>query len=365
MKKILFGVAALFLVSGIVYSGSDTIPARSPGQVISASHLNVLRNAFMQVLFPRNSSGVVTDLAGDLGSSTYRWNDASIKRILLGESASNIQLKETSPSLLQGLIGGNVKISVSSAGIDGQYMQSASITRAALASPSNVVQVTSSTTVTLPTGVTWVVLEMVSGGGAGGGGEYSAGTGSGGGGGAGGNYLTTPVYINGDLTLDVTIGAAPSGGAAGTSPGTPNGTSGAAGGSVQVVVNGLTYLVPGGAGGSGAVGGTSAGGVATVLGKPWDYYDNANGGQGSGSPAAGESTFFYSGGSAGTGGARAGGGGGAGYGGAGGNGAAAGSGGTGGSGLGGGGGGGGSGGSGGSGTAGGAGTQGIVRIYYP
>ena len=56
--------------------GSGTISARSDGQKINDTWFNILRTALSEDFLPRNSSGVVADVAGSLGSSSYGWLNA-------------------------------------------------------------------------------------------------------------------------------------------------------------------------------------------------------------------------------------------------------------------------------------------------
>jgi microcystin-dependent protein len=59
--------------------GTDTIQTATDGTAIPADHHNSIKGALTVDLLPRNSSGVVTDEAGDLGSSTYEWKAAYVK----------------------------------------------------------------------------------------------------------------------------------------------------------------------------------------------------------------------------------------------------------------------------------------------
>src|SRR6267378_249590 len=61
----------------------DIIPDRSDGQVITQEWFNVILRALSADIGPRNSSGVITDLSGNLGTSTYRWNALIAKSLLL------------------------------------------------------------------------------------------------------------------------------------------------------------------------------------------------------------------------------------------------------------------------------------------
>jgi hypothetical protein len=56
--------------------GNGTLIARSDGQDIDQNWFNQFRSALNQDLYPRNSSGVVTDQGGSLGTSSERWLNA-------------------------------------------------------------------------------------------------------------------------------------------------------------------------------------------------------------------------------------------------------------------------------------------------
>ena len=59
--------------------GSDTLPARANGQTIDQTWFNILQSILTADNYPRNTSGIVTNEAGSLGSKTYQWLKAYIK----------------------------------------------------------------------------------------------------------------------------------------------------------------------------------------------------------------------------------------------------------------------------------------------
>lgn len=67
-------IALALIISSIAIAGTDTIPTRSNGQVITAEWANVLKRVLTVDILPRNSSGVVTDLSGNLGSPSARFS---------------------------------------------------------------------------------------------------------------------------------------------------------------------------------------------------------------------------------------------------------------------------------------------------
>jgi hypothetical protein len=63
--------------------GLDTLLARSNTQVITPDWFNQLRRALLLDLLPRNASGLITDLAGSLGSPTIRWLEALLQSMVV------------------------------------------------------------------------------------------------------------------------------------------------------------------------------------------------------------------------------------------------------------------------------------------
>lgn len=55
--------------------GTETLPDRSDGQTIDETWFDIIRDAMKGNFVPRNTSGVATDAAGSMGTSTYRWSD--------------------------------------------------------------------------------------------------------------------------------------------------------------------------------------------------------------------------------------------------------------------------------------------------
>lgn len=148
---------------------------------------------------------------------------------------------------------------------------------------------TSSTTWTVPRGVTKAVIEAV---GAGGGGAGNTTTGNGGGGGAGGEYVREYADVSGTSSISITIGA---GGTAG------GGTGGAGGVGGTTTVS--TFVTALGGGGAGNPNGSNYSGGIGRLGATGDINVQGNGG-GAGmavtanSAGAGGSSYFGGGGAA-------------------------------------------------------------------
>lgn len=78
--------------------GNETIPERLSGQTIVKSFFNILRDVLASNHVPRNSSGVATDQAGDLGESSFRWGTSYLKEVIMGVVASGMKMSENGTS---------------------------------------------------------------------------------------------------------------------------------------------------------------------------------------------------------------------------------------------------------------------------
>lgn len=76
--------------------GLDTIPDREDRQVIDQTWYNVLRSVMTIQFFPRNSSGVVTPIAGSLGSLAYTWSSLFSNGMRLSANGNLVTLKPDS-----------------------------------------------------------------------------------------------------------------------------------------------------------------------------------------------------------------------------------------------------------------------------
>lgn len=70
----------------------NTLSVAVDQDIIPAAHHNELVEAFLQALVPRNTSRAPADLAGNLGTSIYRWDFAYIARIIIGAAAQNLKI---------------------------------------------------------------------------------------------------------------------------------------------------------------------------------------------------------------------------------------------------------------------------------
>jgi hypothetical protein len=283
--------------------------------------MNLIRSALMQIFFGRNSSGVVADLAGDLGSTTYRWNDAAIKRILIGESATDIQIKQDGSALVVTIGGTEVFRVDTTNGITAtDYADNTIPVEAIVDGGLGLTRevFNSNGTFTSGANVNRVLLFGCGGGGGGGGGGGDAGGGVAGGGGGGQGAIPTLISlpVTPSTGYAIVIGPGGEAGVAGTSGGGAggNGTQGTSttfGGSLVTLFGGL-----GGLGGEGSGAGTGQGGAARSYLTKYGLHFSASGkgstGEAVNNGTAGDASIFAGGGAAGTSSATTGGGGGGG-----------------------------------------------------
>lgn len=78
--------------------GTNTIPEATDGTIIPASNHNSLRDALKQDIVPRNASGVATNNAGSLGTSSFKFSDILIEGGILRSRLAAINIQETSYS---------------------------------------------------------------------------------------------------------------------------------------------------------------------------------------------------------------------------------------------------------------------------
>lgn len=73
--------------------GLGTIPARTNGQTIADTWFNILRTVLTEDVLPRNSSGVVTDGGGSLGSTTNSWDNLYVGEVKLKDSGNFVSIE--------------------------------------------------------------------------------------------------------------------------------------------------------------------------------------------------------------------------------------------------------------------------------
>lgn len=119
----------LLLFLSYCFSDSNTLSTATG--VVDASELNQFRSALNSTLMPRNSSGVVADLAASLGSSTYRFDSSNIQKIFLGTASQNVFI-DGSGADLRFYVSNTKEASVTSSGVEGSYLKDISVTQGGL-----------------------------------------------------------------------------------------------------------------------------------------------------------------------------------------------------------------------------------------
>jgi hypothetical protein len=74
--------------------GTETIPDRSGGQTILAEWFNLLKRVLAGDIVPRNTSGVATNLGGNIGSDNYRFSKSYINIMNVGTAGSLKTIEE-------------------------------------------------------------------------------------------------------------------------------------------------------------------------------------------------------------------------------------------------------------------------------
>jgi len=241
-----------------LFAGTNNLTTITDGSVADAGDLNQFKTALNNDLVPRNSSGVPTDVAGGLGTTTFRWTDSYFEKAFIGTVGSLINLEDIAGDLVF-RIDGTAAVTVKSTGLEGtdiipNSLTSGEMTVGLIANLQSEI-FTSSGTFNVPANVTDVFLLGCGGGGGGGGGSPN-------GAGAGGQgsvptFATTVVTPSTGIT--VTLGGA---GGGGTFNSGANGTAGSAGGNATF---GSLVTFTGGRGGDAATVSTGGAGKSDVF----------------------------------------------------------------------------------------------------
>ena len=281
----------------------NNLQSRADGDVAAADDVNQYRTAFVGDVVPRNSSGVKTDLAGNLGTSLLRWIAGYMQKLYLGATASGLSIEEDSGEMIF-KVGGSEVVRFDASGIDVSSFPALNVLPRLKRT-----RYTASGTFNIPADVYEVFLFGAGGGGGGGGGgnpTYSSND-NGGQAGQGCNPILVPKSVTPGGSLTISIGAGGAGGN-GDSP-SGAGSNGASGGST---------IITGDISGSIEFTGGGGGGKATVSNNTGSWTPRATtttggaGSDGSSSAVSGQATFFNNGGTLGSNGSPGGGGGGGG-----------------------------------------------------
>lgn len=121
----------LFLFSFFCFGDTGSLRKVRGGLIIKATDVNQYRTALKGTVFTRNSSGAVVDQYEGLGSTSFRWDDSYIKKLIFGAYADNIYIENTGTNIEMN-VGGAVQMQITSSGLDGNYFKNNSIPQAAL-----------------------------------------------------------------------------------------------------------------------------------------------------------------------------------------------------------------------------------------
>lgn len=115
--------------------GTNTLTDRIDGQVVDQTFFNEIHQALNGTFPPRNASGVPTDVGGDLGSTTYRFNNSYIATMYFGAIASGLSFSDDSGDIV--IKRNSVEVGRFTAnGLDGSDLVAASVTLAKMAANS-------------------------------------------------------------------------------------------------------------------------------------------------------------------------------------------------------------------------------------
>lgn len=113
--------------------GTDRLIARNGGQTTDAAWWNLFKTVLSDALVPRDNTGTALDQFGKLGSSTYRWKDLYVNKLILNTIASGLNFQDSSGSLIA-QVNNTTKLNIHPTnGMDGQYFKADSVSRGALA----------------------------------------------------------------------------------------------------------------------------------------------------------------------------------------------------------------------------------------
>lgn len=98
--------------------GDNTLTSATDGTIIPASDHNSIVTALKDNFVPRGTSTLApTDLAGDLGTTSYRWDSAYLKEVILGAISSQISIEEDGSNRMAIKVGGSTAMTIDSGGL--------------------------------------------------------------------------------------------------------------------------------------------------------------------------------------------------------------------------------------------------------
>lgn len=113
--------------------GTNTLSTKTDGQIISSGDVNQYKTALNENFVPRNSSGIATDLGGDLGTTTYGWDSAYVDEYVVGDPTNNLVMKQNLSGQLSFNTGGTERFVIDANGADGAGLKASSVTTAKIA----------------------------------------------------------------------------------------------------------------------------------------------------------------------------------------------------------------------------------------
>lgn len=101
---------------------TDTIPSRTNGQTIDQVWFNILQAVIGTDFVPRTAGGIVTDIAGSLGQSSFRWLNVYVQALVIGLLTKQVTINAASAAapyavhLFTGLPASNLPVSIDASG---------------------------------------------------------------------------------------------------------------------------------------------------------------------------------------------------------------------------------------------------------
>lgn len=114
--------------------GNNVIPVAVGGTTIPITDHNSIRTAMIGAWVPRNTSAVATDAAGDLGTSSIKWNNAYCNTYNVGDTSSGLAITENASNELSLEVGGSEVSKFDANGLDGSGIKDATIPKSKMVS---------------------------------------------------------------------------------------------------------------------------------------------------------------------------------------------------------------------------------------
>lgn len=96
--------------------GTNSLTTEIDGELASADAVNQFKTALANDLLPRNSTGVVQDIIGSIGSSVARWLNGYFEKLVIGAISSGLSIEEDSGDLIF-KVDDTIRARISSSGI--------------------------------------------------------------------------------------------------------------------------------------------------------------------------------------------------------------------------------------------------------